>query len=59
MPQMLQQLSSFLTPSAARLCELQESAAGHRNLHAHRHGDLHPDQRGLLRRPPHQRHPRQ
>lgn len=46
-------------PSAVCLCELQESAAGHRHLHAHRDRHLHPDQRGLLHHPPHQRHFRQ
>lgn len=47
-------ISPLLLPSAVCSRELQESAAGHRHLHAHSDGDLHPDQRGLLHHPPHQ-----
>lgn len=47
-------ISSLLPPSAVCVCELQEPATGHRYFHAHRHGDLHPDQRGVLHHPPHE-----
>lgn len=47
-------ISPLLLPSAVCSGELQESAAGHRHLHAHSDGDLHPDQRGLLHHPPYE-----
>lgn len=52
-------ISPLLLPSAVCFCELQESATGHRHLHAHRHRDLHSDQCGVLHHPPHECDPRQ
>lgn len=48
-------LISPLLPPAVPLCELQEPASGHHHLHAHSDCDLHPDQRGVLHHPPHER----